>query len=438
MIEAKGLTKRYGAFRALDRVSFEVRKGEVVGFLGPNGAGKSTTMRILTCYLSASAGTVKVHGFDVFDEPLAVRQKLGYLPQRAQMYGDMSAWEYLRFVAEVRHIDDVQFKKRMRNIVEVCGLGTVLGRDIAQLSHGYRQRVGLGQALLHDPPILILDEPTSDLDPNEKAEVIGYIKEIGKDRTVILSTHNLAEVEEACARAIIISKGRVVADGAIDEVRARGGRVRYQVTIDEKNTLKNGGSQPPKFEEVEEALESIDGVLSIKELPTDDRAHAFTLLGGKSTDLRAEIYKLCVEKGWLLLEMRRDIQKLEDVFKSLTKGDELADRLKKAPPPPDEEEDDEDEDEDEDDVASSKARAGKGDDEDEDDEDEEDEKGGGKASGSDDDSDEDEEEEDDSDEDDEEEEEEDGDAKDADDEDESDDDDEDDDEDEKKKGKDED
>ena len=352
MIEATGLTKRYGAYRALDRVSFEIRKGEVVGFLGPNGAGKSTTMRILTCYLSASGGSAKVHGFDVFDEPLAVREKIGYLPQRAQMYGEMSVWEYLSFVADVRRIDASSFKKRMRNIVEVCGLGTVLGKDIRQLSHGYRQRVGLGQALIHNPPILILDEPTSDLDPNEKAEVLAYIKEIGKDRTVILSTHNLAEVEEACARAIIISKGRVVADGAIDEVRARGGQVRYNVMIDEKNGLRGPA---PSSDEVKAAFEKLDGVLSSKELPTDDRAHGLTLFGVHSADLRADIFKLCVDKGWVLLEMGRDIQKLEDVFKSLTKGDENADRLRATPAAVDEDESDDEADDEESDESDDEA-----------------------------------------------------------------------------------
>src|SRR5690606_20204917 len=192
MIEARGLTKRYGAFRALDKVSFEVKRGEVVGFLGPNGAGKSTTMRILTCYLSATGGSAKVHGFDVFDDPLAVREHIGYLPQRAQMYGEMTVWDYLVFVSELRRVDHATFRKRMKDIVEICGLSQSLGKDIRQLSHGFRQRVGLAQALLHNPPILILDEPTSDLDPNERAEVIDYIKEIGKDRTVILSTHNLS------------------------------------------------------------------------------------------------------------------------------------------------------------------------------------------------------------------------------------------------------
>ena len=205
MIEASTLTKRFGSLRALDKVSFEVHRGEVVGFLGPNGAGKSTTMRILTCFISATSGTAKVHGYDVFDDPLEVRRRLGYLPQRAPLYPEMSVWEYLSFVADMRGLEQSTFKRRMRGIVDVCGLAQVLGKNIGDLSHGYRQRVGLGQALVHDPPILILDEPTADLDPNEKAEVIRYIKEIGKERTVLLSTHNLTEVESACARAIIVS-----------------------------------------------------------------------------------------------------------------------------------------------------------------------------------------------------------------------------------------
>ena len=215
MIEATGLTKRFGSVRALDKVSFEVRKGEVVGFLGPNGAGKSTTMRILTCFISPTNGTAKVRGFDVFEDPLSVRKSIGYLPQRAPLYADMTVYDYLKFAAEIRGLDESKFKSRLKKVIEVCGLGQSLGKDIATLSHGYRQRVGLGQALIHDPPILILDEPTSDLDPNEKAEVLKYIKEIGKDRTILLSTHNLSEVEEACARAIIVSKGRVVAAGLV-------------------------------------------------------------------------------------------------------------------------------------------------------------------------------------------------------------------------------
>src|ERR1043165_3828764 len=240
MIQASGLSKRFGDLRALDNVNFEVQKGEVVGFLGPNGAGKSTTMRILTCFISPTSGSAKVHGHDVFDEPLAVRQKLGYLPQRAPLYTDMNVWEYLEFTSQIRGLDPGKFKARLKKVVEVCGLAQVLGKDIDTLSHGYRQRVGLGQALVHDPPILILDEPTSDLDPNEKAEVIRYIKEIGKERTILLSTHNLAEVEAACPRAIIVAKGRVRADGPLDDIRTKSGRVRYVVTIDEQRTFEAG------------------------------------------------------------------------------------------------------------------------------------------------------------------------------------------------------
>jgi ABC-2 type transport system ATP-binding protein len=323
MIFANDLTKRFGSFRALDRISFEVRRGEVVGFLGPNGAGKSTTMRILTCFISPTDGTAKIHGHDVFDEPLEVRRRLGYLPQRAPLYQDMSVWEYLRFVADMRGLDESTFKSRMRKIVEVCGLAQVLGKDINTLSHGYRQRVGLGQALVHDPPILILDEPTSDLDPNEKAEVIRYIKEIGKERTILLSTHNLAEVEAACARAIIVSKGRIVADGPLDQIRGKSGKIRYVVSVSEKDADKG---KPPSVTEVESALRAIAGVRNVAELPTDDRAHAFELAGDQDGDLRADLFRLIVSKGWTLLELRRDAQTLEDVFRDLTKADERGDR----------------------------------------------------------------------------------------------------------------
>ena len=333
MIEASGLTKRFGSVRALDKVSFEVNTGEVVGFLGPNGAGKSTTMRILTCFISATGGTARVHGHDVFEDPLEVRQRIGYLPQRAPLYGEMNVWEYLSFVADMRGLDQSTFKTRMKKeIVDVCGLAQVLGRDIRTLSHGYRQRVGLGQALVHNPPILILDEPTSDLDPNEKAEVIKYIKEIGKKLTILLSTHNLSEVETACARAIIVSKGRVVADGPLDDIRSKSGRVRYVVTVHEQRVYEGGegyragARKPPTAQEVQDALAGLAGVATVTELPTDDKAHSFQLMGPLGTDIRPEIFQLVVQKGWLLLEMRRESQTLEDVFKTLTKGDERKDR----------------------------------------------------------------------------------------------------------------
>jgi ABC-2 type transport system ATP-binding protein len=365
MIQANGLTKRFGVVRALDKVNFEVKRGEVVGFLGPNGAGKSTTMRILTCFISPTAGSATVNSHDVFDNPLEVRRSIGYLPQRAPLYTDMTVWEYLKFAAEIRGLDESTFKKRLKKVVEVCGLAQSLGKDISTLSHGYRQRVGLGQALIHDPPILILDEPTSDLDPNEKAEVLRYIKEIGKDRTILLSTHNLAEVEEACARAIIVSKGRVVADGPLDQIRGTTGRVRYVVAIDEKRA--EASNKPPSAAQAQEALERLNGIKSVRELPTDETAHKFELAGAQDSDLRAEIFRLMVAKGWTLLELRRDAQSLDVVFRDLTRGDEKLDRgagWNAA--------DDEDEEE-EDDVKSPAATADEDEDEESDDDDDSDE-----------------------------------------------------------------
>jgi ABC-2 type transport system ATP-binding protein len=350
MISASDLTKNFGSFRALDKINFEVKQGEIVGFLGPNGAGKSTTMRILTCFISPSSGSARVNGYDVFDAPLEVRKSLGYLPQRAPLYLEMSVLEYLRFAADLRGLDDATFRKRAKAVVEVCGLAQVLGKEIRYLSHGYRQRVGLGQALIHDPPILILDEPTSDLDPNEKAEFLDYLKQIGKERTVMLSTHNLAEVESSCARAIIVSRGRIVADGPLDEIRAKSGRVRYVMSVQETagKVAYRGKGEPPKRAEVQEALSKVDGVKRLSELPTDERAHAFELVSEEDVDLRPELFRLMVDKGWVLLELHRDSQTLEDVFRSLTIGDERRNRRLGPDTSADGEDEDEDEDSDED------------------------------------------------------------------------------------------
>ncbi|MGH7440092.1 MAG: ATP-binding cassette domain-containing protein [Polyangiaceae bacterium] len=362
MISATDLTKTFGSFRALDKINFEVKRGEIVGFLGPNGAGKSTTMRILTCFISPTSGSARVNGNDVFDKPLEVRQSLGYLPQRAPLYLEMSVLEYLRFAADIRGLDDSTFRKRAKAVVEVCGLAQVLGKEIRYLSHGYRQRVGLGQALIHDPPILILDEPTSDLDPNEKAEFLDYLKQIGRERTVLLSTHNLAEVEASCARAIIVSRGRIVADGPLEDIRAKSGRVRYVVSVQESADPKGyrGKGAPPKRSEVEEALNKVDGVKKVGELPTDESAHAFELVSEEDVDLRPEVFKLMVDKGWVLLELHRDSQTLEDVFRSLTIGDARRNRQIGASndaggsdDQPDDEEDDEDDDDSSDDEGAS-------------------------------------------------------------------------------------
>jgi ABC-2 type transport system ATP-binding protein len=238
----------------------------------------------------------------------------------------------------------------MKPVVEVCGLAKVLGKDIRQLSHGYRQRVGLGQALIHDPPILILDEPTSDLDPNEKAEVIRYIQEIGKNRTILLSTHNLNEVEAACARAIIVSKGRVVADGPLSGIRAKSGKVRYVVAVDPKVGLGKG--KAPTAQQATDAFNKMAGIAGVRTLAGDGKALTFELAGALGADLRGELFQLAVQQGWMLLELRRESQTLEDVFKALTRGDERADRGRALVDDGDEgddddEQDDEDEDEDE-------------------------------------------------------------------------------------------
>jgi ABC-2 type transport system ATP-binding protein len=323
MIQTKDLTKRYETFVAVDRISFEIHRGEVVGFLGPNGAGKSTTMRILTCFISATDGQAKVHGFDCFSEPLEVRKRIGYLPQRAPLYPEMTVHEYLEFCGDLRGLPPGEGRaKARRNIVEVCGLRSFYQKEIRALSHGQRQRVGLGQALLHDPPILILDEPTADLDPNEKREFLTYLRGIGTNRTVIISTHNIAEVEFACSRALIIANrdgkgGRIVADGPVDAVRAGAGMVRYVVS-----------ASAPNATALRDALASIPGAQKVRELPAqDDKASKVEVMGSKDGDLRAELRDAVNGKKWELLELSRSLPSLEEVFHELTLAEDRRDRL---------------------------------------------------------------------------------------------------------------
>src|SRR5947207_12534994 len=221
MIEVEGLTKNYGLTRAVDKVSFSVRRGEVLGFLGPNGAGKSTTMKILTCFLAPTAGRAMVAGHDVFDDSLEVRKRIGYLPEDTPIYRDMTVVEYLQFAAAMRGMERDKVGGRIKEIGGRCGLSNVAGKLVGELSKGYRQRLGLAQAMLHDPDILILDEPTSGLDPNQIVEIRQLIKELGQEKTVILSTHILPEVQATCSRVVIISDGRLVADGRPDDLVAR-------------------------------------------------------------------------------------------------------------------------------------------------------------------------------------------------------------------------
>lgn len=317
MIEARDLSKIYGSQKAIDKLNFSIRRGEVVGFLGPNGAGKSTTMRILTCFIAPSSGTAVVGGNDVFENPLAARSIIGYLPQRAPLYLEMGVIEYLQFVAKLRAIPASEHKPRIKKVIEICGLGDALLKDsIGDLSKGFQQRVGLAQALVHDPAILILDEPTSDLDPIEKAEFIEYIKAIGKDRTVMLSTHNLAEVEASCPRVLIVSRGKLAADGAPDDLATRSGKARYVLEIDKKG--KKGGITE---KELHDGINSISSGLTVKPTPGEDNAYSVQVLAPSDKDMRRELFNLAVEKGWVLLELRKDVVQLEEVFRDLTVGD---------------------------------------------------------------------------------------------------------------------
>jgi ABC-2 type transport system ATP-binding protein len=313
MIEVEGLTKDYGATRAVDQVTFNVRKGEVLGFLGPNGAGKSTTMKMLTCYLAPTAGRARVAGFDVFDESLEVRRRIGYLPEDTPIYRDMTVLEYLQFAAAVRQMDPAKTKTRISEIGGRCGLSDVAGKLVGELSKGFRQRLGLAQAMLHDPDILILDEPTSGLDPNQIVEIRSLIKEIGQEKTVILSTHILPEVQATCSRIVIISGGKLVADGTPQDLRQRERGSRYRVIVEQN------GAAP---EAVRAGLTALAGVARCEPVAGEAGSLAFAIDAAATDDLRKTIFRAAVDNRWTLLELARESASLEDVFRHLTTGEE--------------------------------------------------------------------------------------------------------------------
>jgi len=312
MIEAKALTKRYGGARATENVSFTVRKGEVVGFLGPNGAGKTTTMKILTCFIAPTEGTAVVNGSDIFEDSLGVRRSIGYLPESTPLYVEMLVAEYLEFVARMRGLKDAEAQTRIKRAVESTGLQDVYGKEIRALSKGYKQRVGIAQALVHEPPILILDEPMSGLDPNQAVEIRELIRNIGRERTVILSTHNLAEVQATCSRVLIISKGKLVADAQTGELTKQAGQNKFLLTVlsDGLNieTLKARLLKIADVESVslQQAPQASEVVFEIK--PSSDR------------DLRADLSKAVGETGAVLIGLKREEQNLEEVFRQLTMG----------------------------------------------------------------------------------------------------------------------
>jgi ABC-2 type transport system ATP-binding protein len=313
MIRVENLSKNYGPTRAVDQVSFNVRKGEVLGFLGPNGAGKSTTMKMLTCFLAPTSGTANVAGFDVYEQSLEVRKRIGYLPEDTPIYRDMTVREYLQFAAEMRGMVRGTSESRIKEIGGRCGLGDVAGKLVGELSKGFRQRVGLAQAMLHDPDILLLDEPTSGLDPNQIVEIRSLIKEIGKEKTVILSTHILPEVQATCSRIVIISGGKLVADGTPESLRAREKGSRYRVVV-----LSNGISK----DAIRDRLGMLGGVARCEVVTGEAGAHSFTVDGAASDDLRKSIFRAAVDNQWTLLELARESVSLEDVFRNLTTGEE--------------------------------------------------------------------------------------------------------------------
>ena len=301
-VKVNGVTKLYGRQKALDRVSFEIFSGQVVGFLGPNGAGKSTMMKIITCFLPPTEGSVQVNGFDTLEDSIAVRKNIGYLPEHNPLYLDMYVVEYLSFIAGL-HLPQREIAKRVAAMVEITGLEPEKKKKIGALSKGYRQRVGLAQALIHDPGVLILDEPTSGLDPNQLSEIRNLIKAIGKQKTIILSTHIMQEVEAICNRIIIINKGVICADDTTESLQSR---------ISGENILLVEFDKPVSKAD----LEKIKGITGIQHVQNN----VWKLRSGLMQDIRADVFHFAVAHGLAILNQQKESQSLEEIFQQLTSG----------------------------------------------------------------------------------------------------------------------
>jgi ABC-2 type transport system ATP-binding protein len=306
LIELTNVTKRFGTTTAVNNISFSVQKGEVVGFLGPNGAGKTTTMRMITCYLPQDEGEVTVGGYNVFDNSLEVRKKIGYLPESAPVYHDMEVTEFLNYIAEIRGIPRSSKKSKIEKMIDVCGLHKVVGKDIGELSKGYRQRVGIAQAMIHDPDLLVLDEPTIGLDPNQIIEIRELIKKLGEEKTVLLSTHILPEVTATCDRVIIINEGNIAAQGTPDELisQAKGEYIIH--------TMIRGNP-----DEVKTKIMGIENVMETRLI--DGKGDSLNNYRIKSkVDISEALFHVVVQNKWVLTELRKDALTLEDVFTKLT------------------------------------------------------------------------------------------------------------------------
>ncbi|GAB4421366.1 MAG: ATP-binding cassette domain-containing protein [Bacteroidia bacterium] len=304
-ITVENLTKTYGTQRAVDGISFQVKTGEIVGFLGPNGAGKTTTMKVLTCYMAPSEGSVRIGDMDVLSDAERVKRYIGYLPENNPLYLDMPVLEYLAFVAEVQGVAAADIPQRLRSIVSRCGLNLEKHKKIGELSKGYRQRVGLAQALIHDPAILILDEPTTGLDPNQIVEIRNLIREIGKEKTVILSTHILPEVEATCDRILIINRGRIVADGTPASLRQRSeGQYIFDVEL----------KAPQADTVVADLLRAQPLVSSVELVP----GTGYRITVREDMPFREALFHTCVQQGWVLTGLALRAESLEDIFRELT------------------------------------------------------------------------------------------------------------------------
>ncbi len=308
MLEVKELNKKFGNFHAVKNLNFEVKKGEILGFLGPNGAGKTTTMRMITCFIPPTSGSVKVNGLDNKVNDLDVRKKIGYLPENNPLYNDMQVSEYLRFVGEIRGLKGATLKSRIDEMYAVCGLAKMANRQTGKLSKGYRQRVGLAQAMLHNPDLLILDEPMSGLDPNQIIEIRELIRSMGQEKTVIYCSHILPEVAATCNRILIINEGAIVASGTPDELtssmsKSNGYLIRVKA---DKETLRT-------------KLSAIEGITRVDIKESGEWLEASVTTGARE-DVGEKIYKCVYENGWTLNELKHHSASLEDVFTQLTRG----------------------------------------------------------------------------------------------------------------------
>jgi ABC-2 type transport system ATP-binding protein len=308
VIDVQNVTKSYGAFEAVKDVSFTVEQGEILGFLGPNGAGKTTMMKMITCYMPPTGGTITVDGLDVVSESMAVRKKIGYLPESTPLYEEMGVRDYLNFIADVRKVNGADRTRAMDRVISVTGLSKVIHKDIHELSKGYRQRVGFAQAIIHDPEILVLDEPTTGLDPNQIIEIRNLIRELGESKTVIFSTHIMQEVQATSDRVLIIDQGKIAAQGTAEELKAS---IAGQMHLD----MVLRGADKSKFIEVISGIEQIH-LEDIKIQKSGDLEAALKVDAG--TDLREQLFDLAVSNKWKILESSPSSFTLEDVFRKLT------------------------------------------------------------------------------------------------------------------------